>query len=155
MHRLAISCAFGALLATSLAVKTLAALDVATYRSDDDIIALMTRHQLKIERAAPNADPGWIYGSRDRCRIKIANVSVQGWHRDVVEWQAVGKTLIFSANGGLYDRQPILKPLVTFYARRLERQLGIAKPPVAVRAIIIPPECPSDLIDPAELSALS
>ena len=158
MRPLALSAAFGILLATSMAVKTafgVAASEGASYPSDDDIVALMAKHRFKIERADPNTDPSWIYGTRDQCRVQIASVSVQGWHRAIVEWQGVGKTLIFSAEGRLYQHQPILQPLVTHYMRRLERQVGIAAPPVPVRAIVISPACPSGLVDLADLAALS
>lgn len=158
MRPLMLSAAFATLLATSLAVKTVfgvAASQGVSYPSDDDIVALMAKDRFKIERAAPNTDPTWIYGTRDGCQIQIASVSVQGWHRAIVEWQGVGKTLIFSAEGRLYQHQPILQPLVVHYVRRLERQVGIAAPPVAVRAIVISPACPSGLLDLADLAALS
>ena len=158
MRPFVLSAAFVTLLAASLggkAVFGVAASQGASYPSDNDILALMAKHQFKIERAAPNTDPSWIYGTRDQCQVQIASVSVQGWHRAIVEWQGVGKTLIFSAEGRLYQQQPILQPLFTHYVRRLERQIGIEAGPVPVRAIVISPACPSGLIDPADLAALS
>lgn len=158
MRPLTLSAAFVILLAASIAAKTafsVAASEAAPYPSDDDIVALMAKHALKIERADPNTDPSWIYGTRDQCQVQIASVSVQGWHRAIVQWQGAGKTLIYSAEGKLYQHQPILQPLVTYYVTRLERQVGIAAPPVRVRAIVISAGCPSGLIDPADLAALS
>jgi len=158
MYRLTLSLAFGLLLAASIAIKVYANVGsgkLAMYPDDEDITALLSKHGFATDRADPNTDPGWIYGVREGCRVQIANVSPQGWHRSIVEWEATGKILEYSANGRLHDRQPILKPMLVHYLHRLERYAGIDAPAVKVRAIIVAPECPSDVIAPAELAALS
>lgn len=158
MHRLMLSLGFGLLLSLSIAIKVrtdIGAGVLGMYPGDEDISAMLQRNGFDTGRAAPDTDPVWIYGVKDRCRIRIANVSPQGWHRSAVEWEAGGQALLYAASGRLYNRQPILKPMVIHYVRRLERYVGMDAPAVRVRAIIIGPDCPADAIVSSELAALS
>lgn len=158
MNRLTLSLALGLLLAASLVIKVYgrAGADAAADSpGDDDIVALLHKHGFEIQQAPPDTDPAWLHGSRDGCRIDIADVSPQGWHRSIVEWHAAGKTLEYSAMGKLHDRQPILMPMMAHYLARLERYVGIEAPGVKVRAIVVEPECPPGVISAAELAALS
>ena len=158
MHRLMLSLGFGLLLVLSIVIKvysSAAGSMSATYSGDEDIVALLRKNGFTTHRAEPNTDPIWTYGVGDRCRLQVANVSPQGWHRATVAWQAAGQVLLYSVEGKLYDQQPILKPMTIHYLRRLERYLGIDAPPVRVRAIIIGPECPAETIASMKLEVLS
>lgn len=158
MHRLTLSVALGLLLAASLAIKVYgrAADDgAANDPGDQDIVALLQKHGFKTEMAAANTDPPWVRGMRDGCRIDIASVSPQGWHRAIVEWYAAGKELQYSAQGRLHADQPILRPMMTHYLARLQRYAGIGASEVRIRAVVIAPGCPVDAVPPSELAALS
>ena len=158
MRRLALSLVFGVLLAVSIMFKVrsdVAGSVDAMYPDDSAITALLVKEGFRTHHAAPNTDPVWVYGVRGNCRVQIASVSPQGWHRSVVEWQAAGQTLLYSVGGALHDRQPILGPLTIHYFNRLKRYLGFDAPAVPIRAIIMAPECPADAIPPDELAALS
>lgn len=158
MHRLTLSLAFGLLLAFSIAIKVQSAVRgvSSTRPSDgDDIVALLGRNGFAVELADSNTDPPWVYGKKDRCRLQIAAISPQGWHRAALEWQARGRVLLYSVGGELHGKQPILEPMAVDYLRRLQRYVGISEPPVRARAIIIDKTCPVDPIPPRELEALS
>lgn len=158
MHRVTLSAALALLLTASLVIKVYGyagAGTAAIYLDDEDIVALMRKHGFEIDRAPPNTDPVWVHGARNDCKIDIANVSPQGWHRSIVEWHAAGKTLEYSVGGKLHERQPILEPMIIHYYRRLERYVGVDAPAVKVRAIVVAPECPMDVIPVSELAALS
>lgn len=158
MRRLTLSLGFGLLLATSLVFKVYgnAGSDgPAVAPGEDDILALLQKHGFATETAPPDTDPVWVHGTRGDCRIDIANVSPQGWHRSIVEWHASGKTLQVSALGKLYDRQPILQPMIVHYFHRLQRYLGIDAPAVKIRAIVVAPGCAASTISSPELAALS
>lgn len=127
----------------------------ATDPDDADIVALLSRHGFAITRAQPGTDPVWITGRQGDCAIDIASVSPRGWHRTAVDWRASGGTLRYAAEGGLFDRQPILRPTMIHYLNRLKRYAGMDAPAVKVRAIIIAPGCPPDAVPMAELATLS
>jgi hypothetical protein len=158
MNRTILSTLFIALLVASISIKMLshgAAALSSMYPGDDDIASLLQKNGFETRKADANTDPAWTYGVRKDCRLQIANVSPQGWHRSIIEWEAVGQTLVYSADGRLYGSQPIIKPMTIHYLHRLERYMGIDAPPVRVRAIIIAPECPSNAIASTELASLS
>lgn len=158
MRRLTLSVALGLVLAASLVLKVYGhggSGKVGVDPGDEDIVALLHQHGFRTKRAPPNTDPVWIHGVRGDCRIDIANVSPQGWHRSIVEWHATGKSLQYSAMGTLHDQQPILKPMIVHYFGRLKRYLGIDAPGATVRAIVMTTECPAGVITSPELAALS
>ena len=158
MHRLTLSVALGLLLAASLVLKVYghggsgrAAVDPG----EEDIVALLHKNGFETEREPPDRDPVWVHGVRNDCRIDIADISPQGWHRSVVEWHATGKTLEYSVMGTLHDRQPIVRPMIVHYLGRLQRYLGIDAPGVKARAIVVEPGCPPGVISSPELAGLS
>jgi hypothetical protein len=158
MNRLMPSLAFGLLLMISIAIKVYAGAGTkaaSVHADDEDIAALLSANGFKTSRAAPNTDPVWTYGVSDDCRLQIASVSPQGWHRSTVEWEAAGRNVLYSASGRLYRRQPTLKPLMVHYFRRLQRYVGFNTPPVRVRAIVIGRECAADALASLNLAALS
>ncbi|BCH30089.1 hypothetical protein MesoLjLc_20190 [Mesorhizobium sp. L-8-10] len=158
MRRLALSVALGLLLAASLAIKVYGRAALAGSADDvgdQDIVALLQKHGFQTWRAATDTDPVWVHGTRNGCQIDIAGVSPQGWHRAIVDWHAAGKRLQYSAMGELRDQQPMLKPMMVHYLARLQRYAGIGAPEVKIRAIVITPGCPADVVPPAELAALS
>jgi hypothetical protein len=157
-HAILLSLSFVLLLAASLGVKVHGNLGggmTASDPDDTDILALFSRHGFAITRAEPNTDPVWITGKQGDCTIDIASISPRGWHRAVVDWRASGRTLHYAAAGDLFDRQPILKPTAIHYLNRLKRYAGIDAAAVKIRAIVIAPECPANIIAPSEFSALS
>lgn len=157
MYRLPFDLGLALLLALSLAIKVHALGQNAAIPAvdDQDIVSLLGRKGFAVSRAAANTDPGWIYGVKGRCKVQVADVSLQGWHRATLEWEAGGRSLLYSVGGMLYAEQPILKPMVIHYFRRFERYVGVQAPSVRVRAIIIDPQCPPNQIAPAEFEALS
>jgi hypothetical protein len=158
MHRLTLSVACGLLLAVSLALKVQSAAPGAQSTppsTGEDVPALLSRNGFAVTFAEPNTDPAWVYGTRGTCRLQIADISPQGWHRAALDWQASGRVLLYSVGGKLYRQQPILRPMAIDYFRRLQRYVGINAPPVVARALIIDRTCPADPIPTRELEALT
>ena len=157
MYKSTLNLCFGILLVASMAIKILGNVGAAsaTYSDDEDIVSLLREEGFEVRKADANTDPVWTYGVRKGCRLQIANVSPQGWHRSILQWEAAGQTLVYSASGRLYEEQPILRPMMIHYLHRLERYMGIDAPPVRIRAIVLAPECPSDAIASTKLAALS
>lgn len=158
MRRLTLSVALGLLLAASLAIKVYGRAAPSGGQDsvgDQDIVALLQKHGFETQSAAADADPPWVHGVRDGCQIDIAGVSPQGWHRAIVAWYAAGKQLRYSALGELHDKQPILMPMVMHYLARLQRYVGIGAPDVKIRAVVITPGCPADVVSSEELAGLS
>ncbi|MGP2493445.1 hypothetical protein ACTDI4_17675 [Mesorhizobium sp. PUT5] len=158
MTRLGLSLALALLLLASMGLKLLLGTPTnfaGQDPSDDDILAMLSRNRFEVSLPTPNTDPQWITGTRAGCRVLIASVSPQGWHRAAVERRAAGAQLFYSSGAALHRSQPILGPLLTHYLRRAERYAGIAAPAVRVRAVILSGDCPADVIAPADLAALS
>ena len=158
MRRSTLSLGFGLLLVLSLAVKVQAGLgrsSPAIAPDGEDIVAMLGRSGFATSRAAPNTDPAWVYGVKGECKLQIADISLQGWHRAALEFAAVGQSLLYSVGGRLYKEQPILGPMMIHYLRRLERYVGIDAPPPRARAIVIGGGCPAAPIPQPDLEALS
>lgn len=88
-----LSLGFALLLVLSLGVKVQARLgssSPAIASDGEDIIATLGRSGFATSRAAPNTDPTWVYGVKGECKLQIADISLQGWHRSALELEAVG-----------------------------------------------------------------
>jgi hypothetical protein len=158
MSRLALSVALALVCVVSLGLKVNAdgrANDSLMYPSTDDIVDMFERNRFSVQFAPPNTDPQWITGLRGDCRVQIANVSPQGWHRNIVEWATGNRLLVYSAQGGLAPQQPLLGPMAHHYLNRLKRYAGFGAPAVRVRAILFDGGCQPNEISAEELAALS
>lgn len=158
MSRLALSIVLALVAVVSLGLKVNAdgRAGVNTmYPGQNDIVGLLEHNGFAVQPSAPNADPQWITGTRDGCRVQIANVSPQGWHRNIVEWAARDRTLVYSASGALEPRQPLVGPMAHHYLNRLKRYAGIDAPAVRVRAVLLDKGCMPGAIPDQELAALS
>lgn len=158
MSRLTFSIVLALVCVVSLGLKVSSsgrAGDSAMYPDQNDIVALLERNHFSIQLAVANSDPQWVTGTREGCRVQIANVSPQGWHRDIVEWASSDRKLIYSGGGELGASQPLLGPMIHHYLNRLKRYLGVDAPAVRVRAIVLDRRCQPDVIPERELAALS
>ena len=159
MNQFTLSLAFGLLLVLSVTLKVLGGgigQSVTTeHTANEDIAALLRNNGFAFTLSDPNTDPQWFYGTKGTCQLQIADVSPQGWHRSALDWQAKGRPLLYSVEGKLYKRQPILVPMVHHYFGRAMRYLGIQIRPVMARAIVIGPQCPADPIAAVDLERLS
>jgi len=158
MSRLALSLTLALVGIVSLGLKVQAdgrANDNLMYPGQEDIVALLERNNFAVQLAPPNTDPQWVTGVRDTCRVQIANVSPQGWHRNIVKWASRDKTLVYSAGGELAAQQPLVGPMAHHYLNRLKRYAGLDAPAVRVRAVLMDQGCATDTIPSAELAALS
>ncbi len=157
MNRLLPSLAFCLLLAASLGLKATPGTEgpAASGSQDEDIPAFLGRHGFAVTPGDPAENPVWTVGTKPGCRIEIATVAPQGWHRAVVAERGAGQRIVYVYGGRTYAEQPVLHTLLGEYRRRLERYLGVAAPPIPVRALILSPGCPADLPDVVGMDGLS
>ncbi|RVD59175.1 hypothetical protein EN828_11975 [Mesorhizobium sp. M2D.F.Ca.ET.185.01.1.1] len=127
----------------------------ADHPANEDIAALLRANGFAFTLSAPNTDPQWFYATKERCQLQIADVSPQGWHQSMLDWQARGRVLLYSVEGKLYEHQPVLVPMMHHYIGRALRYTGIKTRPVVARAIIIGPRCSLLPIAAADLERLS
>ena len=127
MSRLTLSLVFALLLALSITIKVHSGvgqnLPAPIAETNDDIDAMLTRNGFATNRAPPNTDPAWIYGVKGKCKLQVANISLQGWHRSALEWAAAGRPIQYSVGGELYAEQPILKPMIVHYFNRFRPRI--------------------------------
>ena len=158
MRRATASLAFALVLGASLTAKALILEHSHAATSEDpteELVAFL--EQRGFETMVPNraAEPVWVVGRREGCRVSIANVSPQGWHRTAVAEQAAGQRLRFAFDGELHRDQPVERTKVEDYRRRLVRYLGFSVPEPAVRAVVLGPHCPEETVGPREAELLS
>ena len=159
MNRSTLSFTCGLLLTLSVSLKVLGGgigqSVTADHPANEDIAALLRANGFAFTLSEPNTDPQWFYATKETCQLQIADVSLQGWHRSMLDWQARGRVLLYSVEGKLYKHQPVLMPMVHHYIGRALRYTGIKTRPVMARAIIIGPRCPLQPIAAADLERLS
>lgn len=158
MRRSTASIAFGVLMLASLAAKSsiLAPLNVVEPEIQSDaIVRLLNERGFAVTFSEAGVYPAWTLGERGTCRIGIAEVSPQGWYRAVIGEQAGGQRLNYAFAGQFYDEQPVARTKIEDYRRRLLRYFRPATPPTRVRAVVIAPACPDDVIRAEDAELLS
>jgi hypothetical protein len=155
MHRLLYSLTFALLLGLSLAIKfsgSVEAYSSGMHENDGEIAAFLTKHGFAVRRGESGAPTT---GTRGGCQVQVTDVSPQGWHRAVVAQSAAGQKLVYAFAGNIYPEQPVLRTTLDHYVWRLKRYFRMRPPPRAVRAVIISPACPADVISENKLQELS
>lgn len=146
-----------ALLIVSLAIKVslLGETQVRPEPAVADIEASLSAAGFEISRAAPNTDPSWVLGKMRDCDVSIANVSLQGWHRQAVAWRVGAGRPYYLFNNQIYQAQPLLYTNSAYYIWRLKGYLGIQFPPPKLRAVAIGQHCRPDQEERLNLKSLS
>jgi hypothetical protein len=155
MHRLLYSLAFALLLGLSLAIKfsgSVEAYSSGMHENDGEIATFLTAQGFAIRQGESGASTT---GTRGGCQVQVTDVSPQGWHRSVIAQSAAGQKLVYAFAGNIYPEQPVLRTTLDHYVWRLKRYFRMRPPPHAVRAIIISPGCPADIVNEAKLQELS
>jgi hypothetical protein len=140
------SFALALLLATSLAIKSYVSMSgrvLAAQPDDSDIAAMLAANGFEMTVPMPATDPAWFLGETGDCRIYIAGISPQGWHRAAVEWkaQSVNGQVSYLTENEMTGQQPVLRTTLIHYWRRLQRNVGIDAAPLRLRAIVASGDC--------------
>lgn len=146
------------LLSASLGIKGLAgagATDAAAPADSAAASEFLKARGLTVGMAAAATAPAWVHGTRGECHVAIADVSPQGWFRDIVAEQATGQRLRYAYDGQFYDDQPVFRTKIDDYRRRFLRYFGLAAPARPVRAVIVSPACPEETVRTSDAAALS
>lgn len=157
MRSILLSSALAAVLAASLAGKfaSLSRPGTAEPASSDTATAFLQARGFTIDAIESTAGPAWVTAIRGECRVRVAEVSPQGWWRDAVAAQAKGDRLLYAFDGAFYADQPVPRTRLREYLRRLRYYLGFPASPLILRAVILSPECPDETIRPQDAAALS
>lgn len=145
MRRRAFEATLALLLVASLTVKVIVAArstESAAPAASDPVANALAALGFKVTFPAPGDDPPWIVGERPGCRVEIAEVSAQGWHRGAARRRAMDARLYYSYRGALYGEQPAFRTNLDEYLRRIEGHFGFPAPRSPVRAIILGRGCP-------------
>jgi hypothetical protein len=152
-----VSLALGFLLCVSLAGKVASLARTPGTSSDEGAaaVALLKARGLAVQPFNPVGAPAWIVGTRDDCRVRIAEVAPEGWSRAIVAQQATGERLLYAFDGRFYDQQPVTSTWLENYRRRLARYAGFDVPALRLFAVTAAPACPADIVRPEDAVALT
>jgi hypothetical protein len=95
----------------------------------------------------------WASAHAGSCRIEIAEVAPQGWHRSMVRQYAAGRPLIFVFGGTAYAEQPVLWTKLAYYRQRLLApfRLSVEAP---VHAVVLTGCAPAEVPDSQTIAAM-
>jgi hypothetical protein len=156
VRRLALSLAFCLVLGLSVALKLPGLLRVTEGSANaisPEIEMLLRQHSFQVSQYAPDNDLTWMSGIEGDCRIMIAAVAPQGWHRALVAQVATGKQLFYLFDGSVYTEQPIFRTRSYHYWRKLNHYIGLSPQNLPVLAIVIAPSCQK--VPLSQLAAIS
>jgi hypothetical protein len=157
MRSALLSAGLAAMLVASLAGKAgnLAQSAPAQTVSDEGVSAFLEARGFAVEIMADEAVSAWIVAIRGKCEVRVADVSPQGWSRDVIAAQAQGGKLLYAFDGVFYADQPVLRTVLGEYRRRLRHYLRLPAKPFVVRAVMLSPGCKDMAIRAEDAPALS
>lgn len=156
MRLLALSAAFCIALALSVGLKIPGLVKISEGPSGgapleiDDVLAARS---FQVSRYVPDNDLTWISGINDDCRLMVAAVAPQGWHRALVAQMAQQKQVFYVFDGQVYSEQPIVRTRAYHYWRKLARYFGLTPRERPVLAVLSTPSCQD--VPLAQLAAFS
>lgn len=120
-----------------------------------EMAAFLAHKGMAVTVADANTAPIWFTGSKDTCQVRIADVSPQGWARNIVAQEGASEEVRYAFAGKFHADQPVLQTTLAEYGNRLLRYLGLMVPRPIVRAVLISNGCPPGTITPGDAAALS
>lgn len=93
----------------------------------------------------PNPVIAWTIGQKGACKIRVGDVTPDGWFQAIVKEQTRGETLKFAFNGTFYDSQPTFETRMAKYKARVLKYLSIDAAPVLIRAVSTTTGCAEDV----------
>jgi hypothetical protein len=132
------------LLILSLSLKVPGSMSLQTDSRNvaDRVAAFLKRHGFQAAENASDEDLFSLSAVAGECRLLVALLSPQGWHRDVIRKLAPpGDQLLFVFDGMTYPTQPVLLTRVHDYWSRFLRYAGGRPPLRPVLGIVGSPGC--------------
>lgn len=131
------------LLVLSLSLKVLQSHDESAAGDVvEGVSTFLARNGFAIERRASDEDLFLVSATASECRLLVAILSPEGWHRDVIRKLTPSDSqLIFVYNGMIYADQPVMLTRLNVYWARLVRAVGGHPPSYPVLGIVGSPEC--------------
>lgn len=104
--------------------------------------AFLVQHGFQSAEAGTMGGLSAVSGSSGPCRIVLADVAPQGWHRDIVRRVAAANDqVLFSFQGRTYLEQPIWSTWSTYYRDTFLRKMGLPSHFEPVYAVVASPAC--------------
>jgi hypothetical protein len=156
IFRPGLSIVFGLVLAASLSFKVAGLTGLVAAPASaipHEITALLEQHDFQVAQHSADDDLTWVSGNAPTCKIRIAEIALQGWHQSLVAQIASGNQLFYLFEGQSYSEQPVMRTRAHYYWRKLNRYIGLHAPTHPVLAVIANPGCENlPLSELAELS---
>lgn len=138
---------FVTLLALSIGTKLV--LGAAEYRGDGEqgvarrtVLAFLHRQGFRTGEPEEDTQLWGVPAVRTECRLRVAIVSPQGWHREVIHRTAPpGSHVFFVVDGTIYQDQPEWRTRVRYYWQRMNGLIGRQLPPALILGVIASPGC--------------
>ena len=144
------------LLALSLALKlpgSMSEKEATSKDVTDQLAMFLEENGFRVGSRASDEDMFLVSATEGDCRLFVAVLSPQGWHRHLIRrLTPVGSQLTFYFGGESYGDQPVLLTRTHEYWSRLLRSIGGSPPPSPVLGIIGLPACELDAIPWKELA---
>lgn len=143
-YRLGLSAVFGLILVMSLFLKLPGYMDRATAPDNLPLIniaAFLERRGFHVSEDRSDSEPIWLSGAVGACRVLIARVSPEGWHRSLVTRVAAGSQLFYTFGGEVYPGHPIMWTRAYHYWGKLNGYLGLNVSVPPVLAVVASPAC--------------
>jgi len=140
----------GFLLLASLAIKVPGSLSENEPAGDDipgRVTEFLRSHGFVSEPHVADVDMFSMSARAGECRLLVAILSPQGWHRDIVKKLApAGSEVFFFYAGKVYEDQPVMLTRFDDYRTRFLRYAGSASVQQPVLGIAETPACRDDHI---------
>jgi hypothetical protein len=157
MSRRNASLLLGFLLLASLAIKipgSMSGKEVAVDNFPRRVTEFLRRSGFTTEPHVSDVDMFSIAAHSGECRILVAVLSPQGWHRDIIKKLAPdGSEVFFFYDGKVYDDQPVTRTRFDDYWTRFLRYAGTDSQQPPILGIAQSPECRKHTIAWNALSA--
>lgn len=108
----------------------------------EGVSTFLARNGFETERRASDEGLFLLSATASECRLLVAVLSPEGWHRDVIRKLTPSDSqLIFVYNGMIYADQPVMLTRLNVYWARLVRAVGGHPPSYPVLGIVGSPKC--------------
>jgi hypothetical protein len=126
---------------------------VASKNVSDRLVVFLEDHEFNVGSTTSDEDMFLISATKGECRVFVALLSPQGWHRHLIRrLTPSGSRLTFYYEGKSYEDQPVRLTRTHDYWSRLLHSLGGSPSPNPVLGIIGLPACELDAIPWKELA---
>jgi hypothetical protein len=108
------------------------------------VLAFLERHGFQVSEDSSTGELTWLSGTMGACRVLIARVAPDGWHRSLVMQIAAGNQLFYTFGGEVYSEQPVMWTRTYHYWGKLNGYVGLSVPIRPTLAVVASPNCETE-----------